>query len=464
MLQNPTLSLLSFAIAPFRIRITKTNVSEDEEMKKSTGYKAILRNYQYMKLLVAGIINRFGDSIDAIASAWLVYELTSNAMWSAIIYGVNKIPSVFIQPLAGAWVEGKKKKPIMVVTDLIRAICVAVIATGFLFGFLNAWILVITTFVISTAEAFRLPAGSAVIPKLLKKEDIAYGTSLSTAISTVVELIGMGAAAGIIALIGTAGAIYIDMATFLLSALIIATIKISSDEAKDINGNFKAYLDTLKQGFSYIAHSKVAMFLVLFAAFLNAILVPLNSLMAPLANEVIGTGAETISVISIAITVGMLLGTVIYPVLSKYIGKEVFVISGGICIGIYYLAVIIGRPLYDNMVITYAYVAFMSFTMGAFVSLLSAFLQVVFIELIDEQYFARAASIMNAMGNAAMPVMSVIVSLLAAWLPTSVIFMVVGAIDVLVCLYLILSHTLSDILSGKRDEASEVPSKLTECE
>ena len=54
---------------PFRINITKakTKVSEDEKMKKSTGYKAILHNYQYMKLLFAGIINRIGDSIDAIA-------------------------------------------------------------------------------------------------------------------------------------------------------------------------------------------------------------------------------------------------------------------------------------------------------------------------------------------------------------------------------------------------------------
>ncbi|SHI78687.1 Transmembrane secretion effector [Butyrivibrio fibrisolvens DSM 3071] len=420
-------------------------------MKKSTGYRAILHNYQYMKLLVAGIINRFGDSIDAIASAWLVYELTSNAMWSAIIFGVNKIPSVFIQPLAGAWVEGKKKKPIMVVTDLIRAICVAVIATGFLFGFLNAWIIVISTFVISTAEAFRLPAGSAIIPKLLKKEEIVYGTSLSTAIYTVVELIGMGAAAGIIALIGTTGAIYIDMVTFVLSALIIATIKISSDESRDINGSLQAYFDTLKQGFSYIARSKAAMFLVLFAAFLNAILVPLNSLMAPLANEVICTGAETISLISIAITCGTLLGTVIYPILSRFVSKEVFVISGGICIGLYYLAVIIARPLYNNTAFTYAYVAFISFIMGVFVSLLSAFLQVIFVELIDEQYFARAASIMNAMGNAATPVMSVVVSFLAAWLSTSVIFVVIGAIDVLVCLYLMLSHTLSDILCSKKD-------------
>lgn len=50
-------------------------------------------------------------------------------------YGVNRIPSIIITPLAGAWVEGQKKKTIMIVTDLIRAVCVAFVATGYLFGF-----------------------------------------------------------------------------------------------------------------------------------------------------------------------------------------------------------------------------------------------------------------------------------------------------------------------------------------
>ena len=107
-------------------------------MNKSTGYKNILKNFQYMKLMMASLINRFGDSVDAIASAWIIYEITSNAMWSAVLYGVNKLPSVLIMPLAGAWVEGKRKKTVMVVTDIIRAICVAFIATGYLLNFLEA--------------------------------------------------------------------------------------------------------------------------------------------------------------------------------------------------------------------------------------------------------------------------------------------------------------------------------------
>ena len=370
-------------------------------MNKSTGYKNILKNFQYMKLMMASLINRFGDSVDAIASAWIIYELTSNAMWSAVIYGVNKLPSVLIMPLAGAWVEGKRKKTVMVVTDIIRAICVAFIATGYLLNFLEAWMLVITTFAISTAEAFRLPAGSAVTPKVLDKEDLSYGMSLSTALGTIVELIGMGIAAGIIAFIGTAGAIYIDMATFLLSAFLISTVKMRNDEPSDAKGNLSNYFSTLKQGFSYVLSSKVARFLVMFAAFLNGILVPLNSLQAPLA------------------------------------------------IGLYFISIIVAKPAYESVVFMYVFVAFISLMLGIFISLLSAFLQVEFIELIEEQYLARAASIMNAIGQAVTPIMSLVVSALAAFLPIGAIFVLAGIFDLVVCLYIIVSRTLTKTLKSE---------------
>ena len=163
-------------------------MSNTKEQK--IGYRDIFRQTEYMKIMIAALINRFGDSIDAIASTWIVYEITGNAAWSAIIYGVNRIPSIIITPLAGAWVEGQKKKTIMIVTDLIRAVCVAFVATGYLFGFLQAWMLLVTTLTISTVEAFRGPASAALTPKVLEKEYYEYGISLSTTLSSMVELIG----------------------------------------------------------------------------------------------------------------------------------------------------------------------------------------------------------------------------------------------------------------------------------
>ena len=54
----------------------------------------------------------------------------------------------------------------------------------------------------------------ALTPKVLEKEYYEYGISLSTTLSSMVELIGTAVALAIIAVIGTSGAIYVDMTTF----------------------------------------------------------------------------------------------------------------------------------------------------------------------------------------------------------------------------------------------------------
>ena len=59
-------------------------------MNKSLKYKDVLKNREYRKLLLSSIINRFGDSIDAIAFTWLVYQITKSASWAAFIYTVEK--------------------------------------------------------------------------------------------------------------------------------------------------------------------------------------------------------------------------------------------------------------------------------------------------------------------------------------------------------------------------------------
>lgn len=424
----------------------RSRSKEAINMAGNSGYREVLKNKEYRKLLTAAIINRLGDSIDSIASAWIVYELTSNAMWSAIVFGINKVPSVIIAPFAGAWVEGKKKKGIMVVTDLIRAMCVAFIATGVLMGFLRAWMIVSVTFIISTAEAFRLPAGSSVTPKILGKENLSHGISLTTAMSTVTELVGMAIAGGIIAIIGSAGAIYIDMATFILSAAIISTIKIPNDEESISNNTIQEYFGTLKMGFKYVFVNKVFLFLVVLASLLNGILVPINSLMAPLANEVIKGGAEIVSVISVSFTVGMLLGTVIYPKIRKIIKKEMFVLGSGIGIGIYYVLTVLVSPMYGNALFRYGFTVMASLLLGGVIALINNFINVEFVSSIDEKYLSRASSIMNAMGGAVTPVMSFIISIVAAYLPTSAIFFGTGIIDLIIFLYLVFSHMVVDIL------------------
>ncbi|CBK73413.1 hypothetical protein CIY_04750 [Butyrivibrio fibrisolvens 16/4] len=78
-------------------------------MDKKHSYKDVFSQTEYVKIMFAALINRFGDSIDAIASTWIVYQITGSAAWSALIFGINNLPTVVVTPLAGPWVEGKTK-------------------------------------------------------------------------------------------------------------------------------------------------------------------------------------------------------------------------------------------------------------------------------------------------------------------------------------------------------------------
>lgn len=84
--------------------------------QKSISYKNILKISNSRKLLLSGMIDRFGDSVDALAFTWLVYQITGSAMWSAIVFALNILPNVIVQPFAGAIVEKKNKKKFIIFT------------------------------------------------------------------------------------------------------------------------------------------------------------------------------------------------------------------------------------------------------------------------------------------------------------------------------------------------------------
>ena len=415
-------------------------MSENEKI----GYKDIFCQKEYMKMIIAALINRFGDSVDAIASTWIVYEITGSAAWSAIIFGLNKIPSILVTPFAGAWVEGHNKKNIMVISDIIRAICVALVATGYLLRFLNAWVLVLTTLAISTVEAFRGPANTALTPKILGAKYYEYGMSLMSTACSVVELIGTAVAAGIIALIGTAGAIYVDMVTFVLSAIIIMAVNTGEQNFQKQKFDTKEYMKTFRDGLAYATKEKAVLFFCGIAIFLNAILVPFNSLQAPLTSEILCGGAEVLSVLGIALTFGMMLGTAVYPLLGKVLNAKGYVALCCMGIGLYYIGLVACKPFYDSKIFMYGFVAVSSFLCGVMVSIFMTFLNIEFVRKIDEEYLARAAGIMSALSVASVPVASVLVSAIATVVATEWLFVVAGTLAIVVCPFFLRSEVLEE--------------------
>lgn len=400
--------------------------------EEKIGYRQVLRQKEFRKTILAAVINRFGDSIDSIAMTWLVYQLTQSAAWSAIIFGVNRIPTIFLQPFAGAAIEGRNNKRIMIVTDIIRGLCVCFIATGLYLGFLNKWMLLTATIIISSAEAFRGPASSALLPKLLDKKYYSFGLSLSASACSVMELIGVGAAGVIISVFSLSAAIYIDMVTFFLSAVIIMMLRVKEEKQESAGFNTREYLDSLRGGFDYLRNDKLLRYFVILAVFLNAVLVPLNSLQAPLISEVLKVNEIMLSVQGLAISIGMIIGAAGYPYISGKLTKRQIASFCAYSIGGYYLSFVIAGAFITSKVLIYALVLITSLIVGVAVAMLSTFCSVEFIRKIQGEYIARVSAIFSALTVAAIPVASFLIGILAGFIPTIALFLLAGIIDLII--------------------------------
>ena len=138
--------------------MSNNNLSQAEKQR-------IFQNKNYVLLVLANTVNRFGDSVDSIVFTWLTYSLTGSAAFSALVFAANRLPTVFLQPVAGALLERRKKKNVMVVSDLLRALLVGYLLFRLLTGLPAPVEMVIFTLLISTVEAFRQPAGGSILPR-----------------------------------------------------------------------------------------------------------------------------------------------------------------------------------------------------------------------------------------------------------------------------------------------------------
>ncbi len=407
-------------------------------MKESTRYSTLLTQRSFLKLTAANVVNRFGDSIDGIAIAWLMYEITHSAALVAFILGLNYVPTILLQPFTGAMVEHLSKKRVMLLFDIGRGLVVAAGAACYMAGRLTPALLTVMMLLISTLEAFRSPAGSAIVPLLLQPELYKVGSAFNQTAGRVAELIGLALAGSVVALLGCQGALLIDAATFFLSALIIGCIRVEEAPSEGTL-SLRKTAASFREGMKLIRGSRVLVVLLLIGAVMNFMFVPLNAYATPFVSDYLGGGAEKLSLLNIVIVVMLGIGSFIAPKISRFSGRTQLVVSGlvaslalcGLGAGGY-----VGSP-----VLRYAVVFGSAGVVGFSIGVVNVVYNAAFLRLIPPDYMARLSGISTAILVSSLPIGSFLCSALAAVLPVPAAILASGALSCF--LYLLLTRVKS---------------------
>lgn len=403
-------------------------------------YRALLTQKRYLRLLFADFISRFGDMLDAVAYSWIMYEVTGSESLMAFILGLNYIPTVLLQPFLGAAVDRVSKKWLMVVADALRFGIVAVLVSLYAVGRLTPAVIAALTLLTSTVEAFRLPAGNAVLPLLLAPEYYTLGKAASYTLSRAGQLLGLVAAGGIIAWIGSAGALWIDAFTFLISAIVIATIPLE-ERPTDKSAAPRHILSDFREGLSFLKGCKAMQLISLIGLAINFGLMPLSVFQTPYVSDCLGMGPETLSYIRILMIIGMMLGATVTPKLLSR-PKSRICAAAGVGMGISIVCMFLTAKIENTAGLLILLTASM-LGVGIGGGVINVIIGSSMMDAVPKEMMGRMSGLNSAIMEASMPIGSFLCSALVIHLSVIQLLLLFGICTILFYSGLFLSRRLS---------------------
>jgi MFS family permease len=184
------------------------------------------RHPDFLRLWSAQTISQFGTQISQLAiplAAILV--LDASAFEVALLGTVEFLPFLLFALPAGVWVDRLRRRPILVVTDLGRAMALASIPIAYAVDALTIWQLYAVGFVVGTLTVFFDVAYQSYLPSLIDRADLIEGNSKLEVSRSGAQLAGPGLAGVLVGAITAPYAILLDAISFLGSAAFVFRIR-----------------------------------------------------------------------------------------------------------------------------------------------------------------------------------------------------------------------------------------------
>lgn len=194
----------------------------------------MFKNKNFSLLLFGRLITNFGDSIYSIATLTLIYTLTKSTFYSGItlfLISFTAILQIFISPIINKF----NVKRFLIISQLLQAIILLVITYLIYVNKLQITMLIIFIVCISFINQIVYPIQLALLPKIVKQEDLVKANSLFSIAYQGSDALFNSIGGYIISIFGTIFAFIINSITFFINSTLF--IFLSDDLSKNENTN-----------------------------------------------------------------------------------------------------------------------------------------------------------------------------------------------------------------------------------
>jgi len=328
-----------------------------EMMGKDMVMLAVLRQRNFALLWFGQLISLTGDYVLIVALPFYTYQLTGSVLATGVMFLVQALPGLFLGSLAGVFVDRWDRRWTMIASDLLRA--------GVLLFLLLArsrdlvWIIYAVAFTEQLISLFFIPAKGAIIPNLVEEQHLMAANSLNSTSDAITRLVGPPLGGALLALLGLSSTVFIDSASYLVSAVMILLISMPArsllageapavDQKEEVvqkgeagmlvtlAGVWREWLDGLR----LVIHERILLTLFVAGAIIMLSQGIINVLIVVFVKAILHGDASTFGLLITFQGIGMLAGAVLVGQLGKRLKPAYLLALGTMPAGIAVLAIV----------------------------------------------------------------------------------------------------------------------------
>lgn len=190
----------------------------------------VLREREFRLYYAGQTISVFGDALLGVALAFAVLDLTGSVTDLGFVLAAFSAAQVVTLLAGGVLADRFSRRWVMVFADVVRMTTIAVSAALFISGSAQIWELVVLQVLTGAAAGLFYPASTGLMPLTVPGELLQQANGFRSVSQSAAQIAGPAVSGVLVVTVGAGWAIAADSATFAVSAVTLALLRLAPQE------------------------------------------------------------------------------------------------------------------------------------------------------------------------------------------------------------------------------------------
>ena len=280
---------------------------------------SVLRQRDFGLLWGAQTVSELGSAVTLVAFPLVAITALHASNFEVGVISASATAAWMLVGLpAGVWVDRLRRRPVMIATDLGRAVLMASVPVAWALGALTVAQLIVVALLAGVLTVFFDVANTAFLPVVVASDQLADGNSALQASFATAGIAGPSLGGGLVQLVGAPAAVLADAVSFVVSALCVWRIR--TPEPAPVPAAGRRLSAEMAEGVRYVLGHPLTRAIVSSVTLSNFLFGGFEAVVFVFLARQLGLRAGVVGVLFAVGGVGALLGSVAAGTVSRRFG------------------------------------------------------------------------------------------------------------------------------------------------